>query len=349
MTFIDNSAEKPTIFQIVLFGILTLFFVLAALHAFYISNTRRHYHRLYSVRFLFPLACLFCAIENISLAASGPIIDARMDHHALLKIVFFVQTTEVPFYLVTIFELTYLVHKRRSVHFCGMYFDEGRLGRRVQGVFSTPVKSFVFRNLIRFVALLCWILGIAANFDILRQTDEVDRLAGRTGWWKLWDHESTEEEIYSLHVLMSLIPTVVLIFCSFFLSIALWRYGSNSSMVVHSSCANPWFFPMFGTIALSVGQLFYERWYSFTSNLGLLIYTITLLALMKEIDKDIVQTAEFTDFLRQVALKGNSISVLNEAGSSHNNTGAAASPDVLDRNQRIWEGNSLEDGGEFSA
>jgi len=342
MTFIDNSSEKPTVFQILLFAVLSVLYLICAIHGFYRTNTRRHYHRLYSVRFLFPLACLFCVVENIALAASGSIIEARMDDHGILKVVFLLQALQVPIYLVTIFELTYLVHKRRSVHFCGMYFDEGRLGRRVQGVFSTPVKSFVFRNLIRFIALVCLVLGIAANLDILKDREDLDTLAGRTGWWKLWDREATDQEMYSAHVLMSLIPTAVLIFCSFFLSIALWRYGSNSSMVVHSSCANPWFFPMFGTTALSIGQLFYERWYPFTSNLGILIYTITLLALMKEIDKDIIETAEFTDFLKQVALKGNSISILN-------NSTTGTVQEVGDRNQRYFEGNTDEENAEFSA
>ena len=32
---------------------------------------------------------------------------------------------EVPILLIVIFEITYLVHKRRSVNFCAMYFDEG--------------------------------------------------------------------------------------------------------------------------------------------------------------------------------------------------------------------------------
>lgn len=99
---------------------------------------------------------------------------------------------------------------------------------------------------------------------------------------------------------------------------------------------------MFGTIALSIGQLFYERWYPFTSNLGLLIYTITLLVLMKEIDKDIIQTAEFMDFLKQVALKGNSISILN-------NSTTGTVEEVGDRNQRYFEGNHEEENAEFSA
>jgi len=224
MTFIDNAAEKPTTLQIVLFSLLSVIFLFTAIDAFFRTNTRRHYHRLYSVRFLFPLACIFCLLENVALAGSGAIIDKQMDDYGLLKVVFVLQATQVPIYLVTIFELTYLVHKRRSVHFCGMFFDEGRLGRRVQGVFSTPVKSFVFRHLIRFIALICLITGILANLDLLRERDTNDELAGRTGWWKLWDREKTTHIVYSVHVLMSLIPTAILIFCSFFLSIALWRY-----------------------------------------------------------------------------------------------------------------------------
>lgn len=222
MTFIDNEAEAPTTPEIVIFSILSVLFLLCAIIAFYRSNTRRHYSRLYSVRILFPLSCISCLAENIAIAASGSIIDQQLAERDLLKVIFVLQAFQVPIYLVTIFELTYLVHKRRSVHFCGMFFDEGRLGRRVQGVFSTPVKSFVFRNLIRFIALICLIVGCLANLDLLRDKDVKDELAGRTGWWKMWDTEG--DRVWTVHILMSLMPTAVLIFCSFFLSIALWRY-----------------------------------------------------------------------------------------------------------------------------
>ena len=245
MTFIDNAAEKPPTLQIVLFSLLSVIFLFTAIDAFYRTNTRRQYHRLYSVRFLFPLACIFCLLENVALAGSGAIIDKQMDDYGLLKVVFVLQATQVPIYLVTIFELTYLVHKRRSVHFCGMFFDEGRLGRRVQGVFSTPVKSFVFRHLIRFIALICLITGILANLDLLRERDTNDELAGRTGWWKLWDREKTTHIVYSVHVLMSLIPTAILIFCSFFLSIALWRYVHVHSIFSKDPFLNANYFEYF--------------------------------------------------------------------------------------------------------
>jgi hypothetical protein len=76
-------------------------------------------------------------------------------------------------------------------------------------------------------------------------------------------------------------------------------------MIVYSSFLNPWFAPFFGTCALAVGQIFNVSWFAVSSNTGLLIYTITLILLVRQIDRDIVSFLEFTDFLSQVAIKGN--------------------------------------------
>ena len=80
-------------------------------------------------------------------------------------------------------------------------------------------------------------------------------------------------------------------------------------MIVHSSCLNRWFAPFFGTLALTGGQFFTEKWYPLASNCGLLIFIITLLLLMSEIDKDMVESEELADYLEQVAKKGDEISV----------------------------------------
>lgn len=82
-------------------------------------------------------------------------------------------------------------------------------------------------------------------------------------------------------------------------------------MIVHSSFINPWFGPFFGTLILVLGNVVTGRWFAVSSNTALLIYTITLILLMRQIDRDIVAFAEFTDFLRQVAKKGNEITVHN--------------------------------------
>lgn len=277
MTFIDNNSEPPSTVQIILYCILTVAFMAITYKIIFQTQTRRHYHRVITVRFLLPFGLICCVMENIALACSGVIIQNEADDHILLKIIFVLQATQVPVFLLALFELTYKVHKKRSVHFCGMFFDEGRLGRYKAGVFSTPVKSFVFRNLIRFLASLCCLLGFFANFDLLRDKDEKDTLAGRTGWWQLL---RSKDAIYSAHVLMSLIPTLVLVFCSFFLSIALWRYGINSSMVVHSALPNPWSFPLckysyvFSLLIKNISSnafwLLYQSWhfiFAYRSNL----------------------------------------------------------------------------------
>ncbi len=82
-------------------------------------------------------------------------------------------------------------------------------------------------------------------------------------------------------------------------------------MIVHSSFMNPWFVPFFGTLALFIGYLISGWWFPLTSNAGQLVYTITLILLMRQIDRDIVAFAEFTDFLHQVAKKGNEFTVQN--------------------------------------
>lgn len=80
-------------------------------------------------------------------------------------------------------------------------------------------------------------------------------------------------------------------------------------MVVHSSMCNPWFYPFFGTVAMGVGQIFGPELYPVMSNAGMLIFIIALLALMAEVDKDMVETHKIKSFLMQVANIGDEISV----------------------------------------
>lgn len=258
----------------------------------------------------------------------------------MLEVLFVLQAMQVPIYLVTIFELTYLIHKRRSVHFLGMYFDEGRLGKRVKGVFSTPCKSFLARNFIRILSTLLFVIGITVNFNVLPDLVTVGDLAGKTGWWNLFKNKRNLQE--ALDVVMSLFPTAILIFCSFVLCTTLWMYGTNTSMIVHSSFINPWFAPFFGTLVLTIGQFFTVGWFAISSNAGFLVYTVTLILLMKQIDRDIVSFAEFTDFLHQVAKKGNEISVHNVItskldGSGH---GAAIAPSFTSSGLRLGPSNN---------
>ena len=226
MTFIDNSGDPPSLAFIGLYAITAVLYLFCAFYSFHRSNTHRHYSSLCSIRILFPLANLSCAIENVTLAASGKIIEKELDSHELLRVVFVLHAVQVPIFLITIFELTYFSTQTPLGAFLRHVLGRLRANAnvdtdadaptyiqfrpRLHGVFSTPVKSFFYRNIIRFIAILCWIVGTLANLDLLRDGDPEDELAGRTGWWNLW--ETKGERVWTVHILMSLVPTAVLFF-----------------------------------------------------------------------------------------------------------------------------------------
>ena len=101
-----------------------------------------------------------------------------------------------------------------------MYFDEG------VRVNNTAFMSFMLRNSIRTLAAVLLVMGLIVNFNVLIVQDP---LAGKAGWISL------AEDWENIHLMLSLIPTAVLTLVSFYLSIILWRYGTESSMIVHSS------------------------------------------------------------------------------------------------------------------
>lgn len=154
-----------------------------------------------------------------------------VETHPLVRAIFVLQTLEVPILLIVMFEVTYLIHKRRSVNFCGMYFDEGR---RLN---NTQAMSCMLRNSIRSLATVLLVIGLMVNFNFIQSDIPIDELAGRAGWWTLIERQDSLED--ELHLFLSLLPIAVLVVVSFYLSIMLWRYGTSSSMIVHSSICNP--------------------------------------------------------------------------------------------------------------
>jgi len=304
------------------YAILAAASLLCAARAAQLGATRSHYGHIYTVRFLFPISCLVMALENATLASSGRFYDPGGSIHVsqsqrnFLYFVFACVSLVVPILLLTTFELTYLVHKRRSVNFCGMFFDEGQ---RIRRMITTPIKSFVLRNSIRVLAIFLTAVGIIANFSLIRDntTGEVDDEEGtdvepadpRCSWVCLFRDERSWDE--KTNTLLSLIPTGVLILCNAYFSFLLWRYGTEFSIVVHASILNPWFSLSLGNGALAATQIFgYPPYFPCTSNLGLIIFIISILLLMVEVDKDMVAADQFADFLAQVAKKGDRISAI---------------------------------------
>lgn len=210
MTFISYN-EEPTRAETYVFVFVAAASIYCAYISAHLGRIRKHYH-LISTRILFPASCLILAFENLGLFLS----DKFDEEDILVKVLYAMHALIVPIWLEVAFEVCYLIHKRRSVNWCGIYFDEGR---RVK----TNLKSFLLRNCILIVACCLLIIGVAVNFDLLKGGGEENMavLVGRAGWYSFWSDDGSFSSKRSLF--LSLMPVVVLFFISLHLSIAMWR------------------------------------------------------------------------------------------------------------------------------
>jgi len=309
MAIIDLAVQP--ISSTVVYSVLSLLFLLTAVFTFETTNLSVHApyceHSLVLKYGIVLPSIIYCIVLATLAVSTRRILDL---YSPWMYILYTIQPFAVPCLLNVIYEICYLVHKKRSVNFCGLEFDQGH---RVK-ILNSQTRSFVLRNLIRIASFALLVIGIVANFNIINDDqvklanddEEEDALVGRIGWWGLrpW-HGQTQ-------LLLALIPSIFLVFVSFYLSIILWRYGTNSSIVVHSSYINPWCSQFFGTLAMAVGQSFGESLYLYTSHLGFLMLIWSDIYLMrKEISVEIRETKEFEDFLQHVASLGNEVSIRN--------------------------------------
>lgn len=288
--------QQSSAAAIVIHTICAMLSLYCGMRAARVANTKSHYKSLFLVRYFFPYCAFVLVIENIVLACSRLLKNSGNAGNVILSIVNVLLATVDPILLIVTFELCYLVHKRRSVNFCGMIFDRGQ---RVRIFPSSWIRSFLLRNFMRILATLLFVLSLCVQFNVISPDNEE---TGRAGWIQWFQSVLPFDE--KKQWFLSLLPTGVLCLCNFYMSIIIWRYGSSSSMVVHSSCFNPWFSLFFGTLALSAGELFSINTYLITSNIGVIIFFCSIILLLKEVDKEMAVADDFDDFLRQVEIMG---------------------------------------------
>jgi len=273
---------------------MCLISVVTTVVATYFGYTRAHYRAQLATRLFFPIfVCFMSAITNLILAT--PINED--DGSFWIKIFYVLHAARAPMMLLTTFELCYVVHKRRSVKFCCILFDNR--GHRV----SNNIISCILRNSIWALSSLMFITGIAVDLGLLTHQGpsfEDDEM-GVTGFLEFAEEGGEKRE----GAFAALIPWLVVSICNIYLTLTLWKYGSFSAMVVHTSYFNPWMWPMIGTCFL-IG-CFCVKYENFliASNTGIVIMTISILFLMKEIDRDLLAQEEFSNFLRNVSKTGN--------------------------------------------
>eukprot|EP00752_Nemacystus_decipiens_P011149 g9905.t1 len=224
---------------------------------------------------LVPVICLLLAYENIVLALSNMLSDDS----ALVQIGRTTRAAVIPLFLVVMFEVAYAVHKRRSVKFCGIVFDQGH--RR-----GVEPCSWVLRNFVRIVAMLLFVVGILVNYDIAVGND---RKAGGTGL--------VETEDASAHLLLALLPTTGMAAMALYIAVYMWKYGNDASIVVQSTVCNGWIFLFLGTLALLAGQVPPEWCFRVVNESGQVLLLLSLIAIGREIGREVQAADNFSSFL----------------------------------------------------
>mmetsp|Transcript_19219 Transcript_19219/g.31921 ORF Transcript_19219/g.31921 Transcript_19219/m.31921 type:complete len:342 (+) Transcript_19219:109-1134(+) len=289
LTFLDpddGPLPNDTAGFIVAFSILSVASFISVLQGLWETSRTQYLYDRYSLKILFPWASFVQCIENATLAydvSGGQIADGWA------YIVYALQATVPPCLFLSTFDITYSIHKTRSIAFCGIVDGHTRT--------KNPRVVKFLKWATRFIALGLLAIGLVVNFNLVTP---VNPLAGRVGWYYLVTVPWTDE---SLHVLLGILPIGIASLASFYFSAALWRYGTTYSMVVHASPFNPWFSPFFGTIALVGGQWFDSRWFPLLSNLGIFVFVESILLLFMEVNKDMHAATELVDFLDTIGSK----------------------------------------------
>jgi len=300
MGFIDR--DKPNTAMISGFTILCLISVVTTAIAAYFGATRNHYRSHWSIQFFFPIfVCFMSSVENFMMAIfhEDPIQGEEPFKNAFFTIFYILHAMMAPSMLLTTFDLCYLVHKRRSVKFCCISFDNR--GHRI----ANNAISCMWRNAIRALSTVLCATGIAVNLGLLTRINSsyTDDEAGTIGWAELLGNGI--ENANRPQVFYDLLPWGVVSICNLYLTFTLWRYGSFSAMVVHDFYINPWIWPLVGTSCILI--CFSVKMHSISSNAGIVIMMISILFLMREVDKEILAQEEFSNFLKSVSNVGNAI------------------------------------------
>mmetsp|Transcript_16757 Transcript_16757/g.25323 ORF Transcript_16757/g.25323 Transcript_16757/m.25323 type:complete len:339 (+) Transcript_16757:123-1139(+) len=290
LTFLDSNdgaAPNETLGFVLAFSILSLASFVSVFQGLWETSRKHYLYDRYSLKILFPWASFVQVLENATLAfdVSGGYVSKEWSY-----IVYALQATVPPSLMLSTFDVTYSIHKTRSVLFCGIV--DGHTRSR------NPKIVLLLKIFTRLLALLLLAIGIIVNFDLIEPSNP---LAGRIGWYYLITTPWTAE---SLQVLLGILPIGIASLASFYFSIALWRYGTTYSMVVHASPCNPWFSPFFGTIALFGGQFFNARWFPLLSNLGIFVFVESILLLFMEVNKDMEANTDLIDFLGNFQVAG---------------------------------------------
>lgn len=198
-----------------------------------------------------------------------------------------------PMLLLVCYEIAYLVHKQKSVNFCGISFESGH--RRHGGGSSSaaarsgasqrPVLSTFLRFAVWLISLGLLVLNLLAAYQWSGTSEPEIR--------SIYDMEGDS----TTHAVFSVLPALVLVALSLYIGLQLWNYGTFYSYMVHATCFNPWIWMLVGSASLLTGYLLPSPLYALSSNAGELVMMATIVRMFREVHHDMQQDQQLRTFI----------------------------------------------------
>lgn len=229
-----------------------------------------------------PFICFCIAFDNIVMATTG-IDESKVSTQAMLAF----HACIIPMILLVCYEMAYLVHKQKSVNFCGIRFESGhrRAGRRNQA------WAMCLRLTIWLLALGLLFLNLIASYGWV--DEHLQDPARHMELKSVYDLQGDT----TAHTLFSVIPAFVLVLLSMYIGMQLWNYGTFYSYMVHATCFNPWIWMLVGSIALLAGYLLPAPIYALSSNAGELLMMVSIVRMFREVHHDMQQGLQMRHFI----------------------------------------------------
>ena len=303
--------------QTVGFAIIsTGFFIVSAL-TYRLALRTRELYEWNAIRLIMPTVLVFLGLESATFAVNYAGVKIWKEWTVAL---YMFESTCAPGIFLSTFITTFLAYRTRSIPFCLVYRGQGRPNNQNNnnndGVLHTDdeeerretalIRPATMVVLIRLFSLSILVLSFVVNFDVVWEEPD---LAGRTGWVTVIskaadddDDNNNNNNLMNDHLVYSLLPMGLVGLSCIYFSFLLWQYGSYYSMTLYPTACNPWIYTSFGTLCLIGGQFPGPDLFPILSNAGILIYMISLLALLYEVRNDLRQASDLGHFLSAVGI-----------------------------------------------
>jgi hypothetical protein len=244
---------------------------------------------------LTPLLTLALTWENLSIAVSLGLEGGR-SREGILSVRGAVSSFVIPIFLVTLFELNYTVHKKRSSNFCCnlLRFDQGH--RR-----SSSFLSHLVRHSMWLVGLAVLLLQIVTNSTYTAAPALAPRTA-RFGYKGVAVREESGGGDFDWQDVTDFVPWVLLLTSSAQTGLSLWRYGTTTSTDVRASAVNPWGSVFLATVGLVVAWVLSPRTWPlpYATNAMELALALSLVVTVHLVESNL-RTLETWDRILQLA------------------------------------------------